>query len=238
MKIILLVLTLALTTTSVFAQNAAERPLITVTGQAEIMVVPDEAVFTMRETTIDRDLQNARRRNDEVVKKILALAKKYGVPPTLVQTDRISLEEDYSDENVTKKPRVFLGYIVRKSIVIILRDVSKAESLLADIFTTGITGIEAVDFRTTEARKFKDQARGQAIKAAQEKASALAREIGQAIGKAYSISEDEPYQGNSASNSMNFSASRAGRAYSADESTIALGQISITARVTVRFELK
>ena len=238
MKTILLILTLTLSAGSVAAQKDVDRPLITVTGQAEIMVVPDEAVFTMRETTIDRDLQNARRRNDEVVKKILALAKKYGVPPAHVQTDRISLEEDYSDESVTKKPRVFLGYIVRKSIVIILRDVSKAESLLADIFTTGITGIDAVDFRTTEARKFKDQARALAMKAAQEKASALAREIGQSIGKAYSISEEDADRGNAASNTMNFSSSRAGRSYSAEESTIALGQISITARVTVRFELK
>ena len=235
-KIILLALTLMLSAVSTIAQKDADRPLITVTGQAEVLVVPDEAVFSMSETTTDKDLQNARRRNDEVVKKILALARKYGVPPNLVQTDRISLEEDYSDESVTKRPRVFLGYIVRKRIAIILRDVSKAEALLSDIFTTGITGIEAVEFRTTELRKHKDQARAMAMRAAKEKATALAMEIGQSIGKAYSIEEDVPSD-SSASNSNNFRISGMART-SAEESTIALGQISITARVTVSFELK
>ena len=201
------------------------------------MVVPDEAVFNMRAVTLDKDLLNAQLRNDEVVKKVLALARKYQIPATQVQTGRISLEESYSDEEATEKPRVFLGYFVRKSIAIILRDVSKAELLLADIFKTGITSIDNVEFRTTEIRKFKDQARAMAIRAAQEKASALAKEIGQSIGKAYSISEEGP-DNSAASNSNSFRSLGAGGSYSAEESTIALGQISITARVVVSFELK
>jgi hypothetical protein len=236
-KKILLVFAITLSSTSVLAQNSVDRPLITVTGQAEIMVVPDEAVFNLRSVTVDKDLQNAQVRNDEVVKKVLALARKYEIPPTQVQTGRISLEESYSKED-DEKPRVFLGYVVRKSIAIILRDVSKAEALLADIFKTGITGIDEVEFRTTEIRKFKDQARAMAIKAAQEKASALAREIGQSIGKAYSISEEGPDNSSASSNNVSFRPSGALGSYSAEESTIALGQISITARVVVSFELK
>lgn len=223
---------------SVAAQDSGDRPLITVSGQAEVMVVPDEAVFNMRAVTTDKDLLNAQLRNDEVVKKVMALARKYQIPATQVQTGRISLEENYSDEEVTKKPRVFLGYVVRKSIAIILRDVSKAEQLLADIFKTGITGIDDVEFRTTEIRKFKDQARAMAMRAAQEKASALAKEIGQSIGKAYSIAEEGPDSSRASSNTVNFRGPGAGGSYSAEESTIALGQISITARVVVSFELK
>jgi uncharacterized protein YggE len=76
------------------------------------------------------------------------------------------------------------------------------------------------------------------MRAAQEKASAMAKEIGQSIGKAYSITEEGPPPYYSQSNS-NFSYDRAaGQQASSDESTIALGQISITARVTVSFELK
>ena len=47
-KNILLVLAIVLSATSVLAQNGNDRPLITVSGQAEIMVVPDEAVFNLR----------------------------------------------------------------------------------------------------------------------------------------------------------------------------------------------
>jgi hypothetical protein len=200
------------------------------------MVVPDEAVFTMSAVTVDKDLLNAQARNDEIVKKVLALGRKYQVPANLVQTGHISLDERYSDEEATRKPRVFLGYEVTKRIAIVLRDVSKAEDLLADIFKSGITRISDVEFRTTQIRKYKDQARAMAIKAAQEKATALTREIGQSIGKAYSITEEGLNYGRAASNS-NFTSSVGGTT-SDDESTIALGQISITARVIVSFELK
>lgn len=235
---ILITLAVALSVAPVLAQNQNQnhQPLITVSGQAEVMVVPDEAVFKMSAVTVDKNLLEAQARNDEKVKNVLGLARKYGVPANLVQTGHISLEERYSDEEATRKPRVFIGYAVTKQIAIVLRDVSNAEALLADIFKSGITRIEDVEFRTTQVRKYKDQARALAIKAAQEKAIALAREIGQTIGKAYTISEIG-YSNNSASMNNNFSTVTSG-ADSDDESTIALGQISISARVLVSFELK
>ncbi len=219
------------------AAQEKEPPLVTVVGQAEVMVVPDEAVFNLRAVTLDKDLIAAQKKNDEVVRKVLALAKDYRIPPEMAQTDHISLEERYSDEEATRKPSVFLGYAVTKRISIVLRDVSKAESLLADIFKSGVTRIESVDFRTTQSRKYKDQARALAIKAAQEKASTLAREIGQSIGKAYSITEEGriPYGGSA--NTTNFVGNFGGGSYSEDQSTIALGQIVISARVIVRFQL-
>lgn len=236
MKTFLLVFAITLSSTAVVAQNAVDRALITVAGQAEVMVVPDEAVFTMFAVTVDKDLLNAQARNDETVRNVLALARKYQVPANLVQTGRISLDERYADEEVPKKPKVFLGYVVTKRIAIILRDVSNAEALLADIFKSGITRISDVEFRTTQVRKYKDQARAMAIKAAQEKASAMAREIGQSIGKAYSITEDG-LTSRAAMNNSTFSPG-VGGADSDGEGTIALGQISITARVIVSFELK
>jgi uncharacterized protein len=218
------------------AQDENNRPLITVSGQAEVLVVPDEAVFTMSAVTVDKDLPNAKARNDEVVRRILALARKYDVPANLVQTGHISLDERYSDEELTRKPRVFVGYEVTKRIAIVLRDVSKAEDLLSDIFKSGITRISNVEFRTTQSRKYRDQARAMAIRSAQEKARALALEIGQSIGKAFTITE-EGFTAARAAMNNNFS-SNVGGNDSNEDNTIALGQISITARVTVSFELK
>lgn len=234
-KTVLLVLLISTAAINALAQDTPNRALVTVSGHAEIMVVPDEVVFNLRVGTQDKDLLNALKRNDEVVKKVLALTRSYQIPPELVKTDHISLDERYSDEEATRKPSVFLGYSVTKKMAIVLRDVTKAERLLADIFTSGVTRIEDVTFRTTESRKFMDQARAMAIKAAQEKASAFAREIGQTIGKAYSIEEDGI---NPRSNANANYTSRVAGSYSESDSTIALGQISITARVVVSFELR
>ena len=218
-------------------QNPPDRPLITVTGQAEVMAVPDEVVFNLNASTVDKNLLMAQQKTDEVVRNVLELARKYGIPATQVQTGYISLQARYSDEAATRQPRVFIGYAASKSIAIILRDVSKAETLLSEVFRTGITRINSVDFRTTQNRKLKDQARLLAVKAAHEKARAIAGEIGQSIGKAYSITEVEhrPYAGYS-SNVVDGLTS--GGSFSEEPSPIALGQISITARVLVSFELK
>lgn len=234
LKLAMLVTLIFTVSLSVSAQNQPEPPLVTVTGEAEVMVVPDEVVFNLRAVTLDKDLATAQRKNNEVASKVLALAQDYRIPPELVQTGYISLEERYSDEEATRKPSVFLGYSVSKGISIILRDTSKAEQMLSDIFQSGITRIQSVDFRTTQSRKCKDQARALAVKAAQEKASALAREIGQTIGKAYSITEQDLGRYDALANTSTF----IGGTYSDDHSTIALGQISISERVLVSFELQ
>jgi uncharacterized protein YggE len=236
-KKILLVFAIALSTTPVFAQNSVDRPLITVTGQAEILVVPDEVVFSLRVVTMEKELPAAQAKHDQIVKTLLALARKYQIPSTQVQTGHISVSQRFSDEEATKKPPVFLGYTVSKSVGIIMKDVSKAEELLADIFKSGVSSIDGVYFRTSQLRKYKDQARAMAIRAAQEKAVALTKEIGQSIGKAYLITEDEPSYAYAQNNVSNISRSASGDS-SGEESTLALGQISITARVTASFELK
>lgn len=224
------------------AQNAPDRPLITVSGQAEVNVTPDLAVFTLRVVTLDKDLGKAKAANDESVKKTLALAKSYGIAPADMQTNYISVDTQYSNDENDKKPPIFLGYEVTKKIVLTLRDMNRIESLLADVVKAGVNRVDDIDFRTTQIRKYKDQARAMAIKAAREKAVALTGEIGQNIGKAFTITEEGVGNyGSSASSNNYISQNRStsvGGDYSDSEGTIAIGQISITARVVVSFELK
>jgi len=225
---------------SAAAQSSIDRPLITVTGQAEVKVAPDEVVFRLEVETMNKELATAKALNDESVRKVLALARKYQIPERNVQTDYISVVPKYYQTSIPEERHrngEFLGYEVSKRIVIILNDVSRTESLLSDALTTGVNYVRGVEFRSTQIRKIKDQARQLAIRAAQEKAIALTREIGQTIGKAHMIREDEPgrYDNRAQSNAIGIIA---GAATSDDESTIALGQISIQARVVVSFELK
>lgn len=222
-----------------FAQEKVDRPLITVNGQADMMVVPDEVAFSLSVVSMEKELPAAQAKNDQIVKTLLALARQYQVPANKVQTGFISVSQRFTDEEVTKKPPVFLGYTVTKYVGIILQDVSKAEALLADIVKSGVSSIQGVSFRTSKLRQYKDQARAMAIKAAQEKAIALTKEIGQSIGKAYSITEEAPNTYSYSQNRSNSNISMStGDAAEGGETTIALGLISITAQVTVSFELK
>ena len=219
------------------AQETGRLPLISVTGQAEVKVAPDEAVFNIEVKNINKDLLAAKNLNDEVVRKILALARTYKIEPQNVQTDYINVEPEYEEEEVKGKTRrVFVGYDVSKTVVVRLRDLSRFEELFSDLLKAGVTSIRNVEFRNTELRKHKDQARAMAIRAAREKAVALATEIGQGVGLAFSIiEEDTESRRDNASNNSFLTVSSG--IMSGSESTFAPGLISIRAQVSVSFRL-
>jgi uncharacterized protein YggE len=227
------------------AQQQAQPPLITVTAQAELRVPPDEVVFNLEVSKLDKEITVAQRQTDESVRQILALARRYNVPAEDVKTDYISVDMRYStdyvdddeDSSAAKPKRVkreFLGYSVSKTVNVRFTDLKNYEQFFSEVLKAGVSKVEGVEFRTSQIRKYKDQARTAAIRAAREKAVALTAEIGQTVGKAYSIQE-EGYErpGSMANNTTVISGQ-----FSGDETTaFAPGTISVTARVTVSFIL-
>lgn len=234
---------LFLSAVSVAAQSAFDKPFISVTGTFDIKVVPDEIVFSMTVNTRNKQLAAAKAENDSRVRKLINLATTYKITPENIQTDSIGISQSYLEPE--NKPRIFQGYEVVKKVVMVLKDTSKAETLLTDIIESGITSLDDVDFRDSKFREHRIEARAGAMRAAQEKATMMAKEIGQSIGKAYSIFEGVP--SNDFTNGVGISANgnrgrsnnfQIGSESSSVSGTIALGQITISVTVTVIFELK
>jgi len=235
MKFVLAFLFICLFCSLAFTQQTERRPLITVSGQAEMNVTPDRAVLSLRVVTLDKDINKAKDLNDDRVKKTLALAKKFDIKPENAQTSYISIDEEYT-ESTSTRPAVFQGYEVTKRIVITLTDLKRLEDLLSEIIKAGVNRVDGLSFETSQLRKHKDQARAMAMRAAKEKAAAMAGEIGQEIGKAFNIEEESEQRSYTSNISSNEIGSQSGD-YS-DGGSIAIGQIKITARVTVSFELR
>ena len=225
-------------------QGRGEPRLITVTGEAQVNVVPDEVILTLGVETSDRQLRLAKNANDEIVKALFAVAEKHGIAAKHVQTDHINIEPRYRDSYLQ---RDFVGFFVRKTVEITIKDLAALESLLSDLLDAGASHVHGIQFRTIELRRHKDAARALAIGAAREKAVAMAKELGQAVGQPYSIREEQSgwwsgysaWWGSSwgASMTQNVMQNAAG-APALLEGALAPGQISIIARVTVSFELQ
>jgi uncharacterized protein YggE len=219
------------------AEDKPEPRLVTVAGEAEVSVAPDEVVFDLTVSTFNKELRVAKSQTDERLKNLIALAKRYGVADADTQTDYINLTPRYRGDN---EARTLLGYSVRKDLVLTLRDVTRAEGLLSELLDSGgVTRINTVSFRSSQMRKYRDQARDMAMRAAREKAAALAGAVGQKIGNAYSIEEEVPSRSYASQNvlSNNYSTVES-ETSSASEGTLAIGLIKISARVTVKFELE
>jgi uncharacterized protein YggE len=240
-RLVLTFAALTLSVSSTFSQQPSQPPLISVSGSAEVKVAPDEIYLKLGVETRHESLENAKTQNDERVSKALAFLKVSDIKTKDVQTDFISIEPTY-DSNVSRtKPVTF---VVRKSIEVKLTDTGSFEGLLTGLLTNGVNNVHGIEFRTSQLRKHRDTARAMAIRAAREKASALASELGVKCGKVYNINAND-WGGWSASGShwggrygggmYQNAVQNVGGSVETDDSTLSVGQISVSATVNVSF---
>jgi uncharacterized protein YggE len=126
-----------------------ELRLITVNGDAAIMVVPDRVTITLGVESWHQDLGVAKTANEKQLAAIVAAVAAFGVTDNDVKTDFVSIEPEHKDEydddrNVVGK-RV-LGYFVRRSAVVTLHEVSKFEPLLSAAVQAGANHIHGIIF--------------------------------------------------------------------------------------------
>jgi len=218
------------------AQDRPEPRLVTVAGEAEVHVSPDEVVFDVTTQSFGKELKTAKTLTDERLKGLIAIARRNGVAEADTQTDYVKVEPSFRGKD---SARVFDGYWVRKDLVVTLRDVSRAEALLSWMLDFGVWRVNSISFSTSQMRRYRDQARAMAMKAAQEKAAALAGAVGQKIGRAYSIEEEDSSRASAMANtSSNAFSTVETEKDSSWEGTLAPGKIKINARVTVKFVLE
>ena len=223
---------------STFAQSLAQPATISVTGTAELNVVPDSAVFSMFVEKINKNILAAKIENDESVGKILAVAKNNEIADKDVKTDFISVSKRYEFVGVgAARQKLFLGYAVSKTVIVKLKDLQKFESFFSDVLTTGVTEVRSVYFQSSEFQKHKKETRIKAIRAAKEKATEMAKAIGQSIGKAISIDEDSGRFTN-ANITANYVGALSPGPTSGTGETFSPGTITIRSQVNVKFLLE
>jgi len=223
------------------------RSKINVTGEAVVNVRPDKIAVTLGIETSDPDISAAKQKNNEIMRKAVAAIRECGVPDKDIQTDLLSIEPRYRNDY---QKEVFLGYFVRNGFVVSLNEAEKLEGLLTKVLQAGVNYVHNVDFQTTEFKKYREQARELALKAAKEKADKMASVLGQSVGLPLQITEN--YSGSPWTYYSSWggrgSVRNAGMAQNVVQDirsgseetldTIALGKIAIRANVSVTFELK
>jgi len=236
-------------------QGAAAQPLINVSGSAEVKVAPDEVDLSATVETHNASLDVAKQENDTKMAQALDFLRQNGVKDKDIQTDFITIEPVYQEGqryysldsdtmlpgNAAAKP---VYYLVRKGLSVKLTEVGHFDTVLSGLITSGVNYVQGIDFKTTELRKYKDQARALAIRAAHEKATAMADELGVKVGKPYTINVTDTggwnswYWGGSRfrgfGGSAQNSVQNAGGA-SDTGGSLAAGQISVSATVDVAF---
>lgn len=230
MKKLILTITLVLTTIMNQAQtsNMTPVPQVMVSGEGKIKVTPDEAVITVGVEYTGQDATEVKKKNDETVDQVIKTIKKNGIPVSDFQSQRISLYKNYDYQ--TKKN----NYVSNQTISIHLKDLSKYDALMLDLVNSGINQIQGVEFKSSKLKQYETEARKKAVMDAKMKAEDYVSALGQKIGKAILITDNslsnfpQPMYRNVMVKSME----------AAPNETLAIGEIDVTATISISFILE
>ena len=203
--------------------------IVKTTGNAEIKVTPDEAVLSVGVERQSVKARNAKKAVADTSRKIIAALKTLGVEDKDIQTAYLYLQPMIDYRN---KVRI-TNFTAEQSLSVKLRDIAKLDDVMDAVVSAGANSIGGIDYQSSEIRKYKDQARDEAVKAAREKAEALAKGLGNQIGKTYSIEDGEQMEGYSYFGGL---AAPSPVLVEKTRST-APGQLTVKASVTVSFDL-
>jgi uncharacterized protein YggE len=232
MKISVLIVSCLILSSPAIAEDKPPAKVVRVTGTAEVKVVPDRAVIEIGVEQQNSSASAAKSGADAVARRVLAGLRDGGVEEKDIQTTFLALRPQFD----YRKGMRISYFVAEQTMSVTVRDLSKLDALLESLIKAGGNRIDTIDYETSDLRKYRDQAREQAVKAAREKAEALAAALGQQIGKAQAIEEmvEPAYQGYGF---LPNTTTAGNRSRGQGGPSLAAGQKSISASVVVSFDL-
>ncbi|MBE9540255.1 MAG: SIMPL domain-containing protein [Proteobacteria bacterium] len=211
-------------------------PRIHVTGEGSIDIAPDMAVLGL---TVMREAKTARLAldaNSDAMKKVLSALRAEGIADRDLQTSNFSIQPKYvypQERSGERKQRQIVGYTVRNSLTVRVRDIARVGAILDKSVTLGINQGGNIMFTNDDPSAAITQARTQAVKAALAKANTLATAAGVKVGKILEISEQS-----FPSHPMPIARAEMAMARSSDAVPMATGESTYRVNVNVSFAIE
>jgi uncharacterized protein len=225
------------------AANCDASRSIQTTGTAVINVTPDRVLINLGVQSNGATADGVHTDNIRAIQKVITALKGMGIDPKDIATDYYIVQPVYDDYNSLN----IKGYRVDNTVSVTLRDVKLIDTAILSALKAGANEVQDVQFYTSELRKYRDQARDLAMKAAGEKAQALAQAAGAQTGCVLSASENNwsTYYGswrggrNAAIWTQNVAQNAPqNEAPQPEDLPISLGQIAIQSQINASYSLQ
>ncbi len=224
------------TATACWAGDDGVHPRILVTGQGSVDVAPDMAMLAL---TVTREAETAREAldaNSAAMKDVLDAMKAEGIKARDLQTTGFSIQPKYfypqQQSSSTREPPRIVGYTVRNSLTVRVRDIASLGQILDKSVTLGVNEGGNISFTNDDPSAALTEARVLAMKDALAKAETLTEAGGVKVGILLEISEQS-------FNPRPMPMARAERsmAMSADAVPVATGENTYRVSVNVTFAI-
>jgi uncharacterized protein YggE len=165
---------------------------ITVVGVGKVSLVPDIAQLNVGAEDTANTVAEAKAKVDGQMAAIMAALKEIGIADKDIQTSNYSIyyEQQASPSSEGSSSAERRGvYHVSNTLLITVRDVTKAGDVLDTLVGVGANQVYGVSFTVSDEVKWQSQAREKAITDAKARAEELARLSGVEVGQVQAISE-------------------------------------------------
>lgn len=161
-------------------------PTITVSGEGEVLAVPDIGQFTFSVTAEAVEAATAQEESGKKVNAILAFLREQGIEDKDIKVQYYNLSPKYHWEQQVCAAGTYCpsgrqvqdGYEVTQQIAVKVRVTDKAPAIITGVGERGATNISSLDFTIDDTDKLHAEALAKAIADAQEKAKVLAEQLG------------------------------------------------------------
>ena len=166
-------------------------PAISVTGEANVSVPPDQAQIDGGVTSDAKTAREASDANNAAMGKVLLALKGAGIEEKDYQTSRLSLQPQFATSSkVAERAPGIVSFRASNRVTVRIRDITKVANVIDVLVGAGANEIGGINFTVTQASKVLDEAREKAIADARRKAEIYARAAGVTLGEPISISEE------------------------------------------------
>ena len=177
----------------VAADSDDAQPAIRVTGEGVARIAPDMAVLDLAVTREAATAREALDANSAAMKQVLGEMRTQGVEERDLQTSNFSIQPKYvypkPKSTGEREPPRIVGYTVRNTLTIRVRDISRVGAILDKSVTLGVNEGGNIRFTNNDPSAAISQARVDAVHDAMAKAKTLAGAAGVKTGKLLELSE-------------------------------------------------
>lgn len=162
-------------------------PVLVVTGEGTVQVVPDVTVVTLGVTARDAQAASAFRAAAVALNQIVRALTASGIPQDQIQTSQISLQQVFQND----RP---VGFEATATLRVTVRDRAAIGDVIDRAVAAGANNITGVSFELADPAAAEAMALARAVQNAQGQAAVLARSLGIGLGPVLRV-EAEPAPG-------------------------------------------
>lgn len=168
--------------------------IISVSGQGEIIAVPDIATFSFTVSEENKVVTQAQEKATSKMNAVIDFLKKNGVADKDVKTTSYTIypRYEYADIAPGYGNQVLAAYVVSQTIEVKVRKIDNAGTLLSGIGSLGGTNVSGLTLSVDNYDDLVKEARSKAIADARANAQKLAKDLGVELGRITSYYDQSP----------------------------------------------